>query len=235
MTKLTDSTWSPPTGRWDSSNRWTPSLQWDWTPPRGWTPPNWWCTPAQQLELAHRLWPYDELLLPPENFTPRSESEVLLLHVPRSFERLWDVVTIPRDCSTDRASFVRISHLLRLIPGREEFTSPVWLGFDPESYRGLPAFKARNQIQSACRGGDAAMLAASEVLSALIQFKDWPLAWRSGASQPIMSGYTFATLAYEANAPYIHWTYGDKGRLRLHSRWHDLCDDGDASPVIREC
>ena len=58
-------------------------------PMQNWNPPSWWRTPDQQLEQARQLWPGRELPEPPKEFTPRTKSEVLLLHVPDTFDSLW--------------------------------------------------------------------------------------------------------------------------------------------------
>ena len=65
-------------------------------PMQNWNPPTWWRTPEQQLARARQLWPNAVLPEPPKEFTPRTKSEVLLLHVPDSFDSLWDKVVAPR-------------------------------------------------------------------------------------------------------------------------------------------
>ena len=52
--------------------------------------PSWYVSPEQQLARARQLWPNAVLPEPPKEFTPRTKSEVLLLHVPDSFDSLWD-------------------------------------------------------------------------------------------------------------------------------------------------
>ena len=98
-----------------------------------WNPPTWWRTPEQQLERARRLWPNAVLPEPPKEFTPRTKSEVLLLHVPDSFDSLWDKVVAPTGYTKYRWEGVKSDKRnLRLAPGKVEFTQPVWLAFDPE-------------------------------------------------------------------------------------------------------
>ena len=62
-----------------------------------WHPPAWWRIAEHQLKRAHRLWPKTALPKPPKEFTPQTESEVLLLHVPDTFDSLWDKVVAPED------------------------------------------------------------------------------------------------------------------------------------------
>ena len=45
--------------------------------------------------VSSSVWPGRELPEPPAVFTPRTKSEVLLLHVPDSFDSLWDKVDAP--------------------------------------------------------------------------------------------------------------------------------------------
>ena len=59
------------------------------------TVPTWWRTPEQQLARARQLWPNAVLPEPPKEFTPRTKSEVLLLHVPDTFDNLWNLVNAP--------------------------------------------------------------------------------------------------------------------------------------------
>ena len=69
-----------------------------------WNPPTWWSTTEQQLERARQLWPNAVLPEPPKGFTPRTKSEVLLLHVPDSFDSLWDKVVAPRGYAKRRGN-----------------------------------------------------------------------------------------------------------------------------------
>lgn len=59
-------------------------------------PPPWWRSAEQQLARAEELWPYLELPEAPTNFVPASKTEVLLLHVPRPFDELWDAIAPPQ-------------------------------------------------------------------------------------------------------------------------------------------
>ena len=156
-------------------------------PMQNWNPPTWWRTPEQQLERARQFWPNAVLPEPPKEFTPRTKSEVLLLHVPDTFDSLWDKVVAPDGYTKYRWEGVKADKRnLRLAPNKVEFDRPVWLAFDPERGKGERPDSFWGQAD----------LAASEVFSALIQFPEWPLAWFNGASAPNLTGYQ---LKYDGN------------------------------------
>lgn len=198
-------------------------------------PPTWWRTPEQQLARARQLWPNAVLPEPPKEFTPRTKSEVLLLHVPDTFDSLWDKVVAP---TKDGVSYTKLRWQgvksdkgnLRLSPNKREFAVPVWLAFDPEHGKGERPDSFWSQAD----------IAASEVFSALIQFPDWPLAWFNGASAPNLSGYQ---LNYDGNwstaVPSLYQWGGDQWggdrRLGLHGVWADERNDKLSSPSVREC
>lgn len=191
------------------------------------TPPTWWWrTPEQQLALARQLWP--NAALPqglPKEFTPRTKSEVLLLHVPDSFDNLWNRVNAPEGYTKYRWDGVKSDRAnLRLSPNKREFAQPVWLAFDPEYGRGARPefFWGRKDV------------AASEVFSALIQFPDWPLAWFNSASAPNLSGYQLKYNGNWLHVPYLHRKDGDR-QLHLHDRWAGNQYDYWSSPSVREC
>jgi len=190
-----------------------------------WNLPTWWRTPEQQLERARQLWPNAVLPEPPKEFTPRTKSEVLLLHVPDSFDSLWDKIDDPTGCTKDRREDVRADQAnLRLAPNRREHMEPVWLAFDPERGKGERPDSLWGQADTA----------ASEVFSALIQFPEWSLAWFNGASAPNLSGYQ---LKYDGNwssVPYLD-QWDDDGRLGLDGRWAGYRHDVWSSPSVREC
>ena len=196
-----------------------------------WNPPSWWRTPEQQLDRARQLWPNAVLPEPPEEFTPRTKSEVLLLHVPDTFDSLWDKVVAP---TKDGVSYTKFrsegvkadkQNLLLATKGGESYVVPVWLAFDPERGKGERPGSFWGQADCA----------ASEVFSALIQFPEWPLAWFNGASVPNLSGYQ---LKYDGN-----WSrrvpclarWDDDRRLELHGRWADVEDYFWSSPSVRAC
>lgn len=205
------------------------------TPTRN--PPTWWRTPEQQLARARQLWPHAVLPEPPKGFAPRTKSEVLLLHVPDSFDSLWDkVVVAPTkdgvSWTKDRWDNVKSNKRnLRLAPNKREFAAPVWLAFDPEHGEG----KSPDSFWS------ESDIAASEVLSALIQFPDWPLAWFNDASIPNLAGYR---LKYNENkytgnwslVPYLSY-FGNSRLLHLRLSGHlaGFRDNSWSSPSVREC
>ena len=190
-----------------------------------WSPPAWWRTPEQQLARARQLWPNAVLPEPPKEFTPRTKFEVLLLHVPDTFDSLWEKVVAPKRYTKYPWEGIEAYMLnLRLTPGKVEFAAPVWLAFDPEH--------GKDKRPSSFWGqGD---VAASEVFSALIQFPKWSLAWFKGASAPNLPGYQ---LKYDGNwsdVPCLDRWDGDR-QLMLDAHWADLSLDGWSSPLVREC
>lgn len=185
-------------------------------------PPSWWPTLEEQLDTACRLWPDVNLPEPPAEFVPQTETEVLLLHVPRPFDELWHAVQAPSGYTKVLSGVTEENRpALRLAPNVPHRTTPVWLGFDPEHGRGKRPDSFWGQPN----------LAASEVLSALIQFPDWPLAWRKdGVSVPNLTGYQ---LAWSYVLCFDLWD--KRCQLRLDSYWASLAGDLWSSPVVREC
>lgn len=190
-----------------------------------WNPPTWWRTPEQQLERARQLWPNAVLPEPPKEFTPRTKSEVLLLHVPDSFDSLWDKVVAPTGYTKFRWEGVKADKRnLRLSPNKREYTEPVWLAFDPEHGKGERPDSFWGQAD----------IAASEVFSALIQFPEWPLAWFNGASAPNLSGYQLKYDGNWSNVPYLD-RWDDDRQLELGDCWAGGRPGSWSSPSVREC
>ena len=190
-----------------------------------WNPPTWWRTTEQQLERARQLWPNAVLPEPPEGFTPRTKSEVLLLHVPDSFDSLWDKAIAPTGYTKYRWEGVKADKRnLRLSPNKREYTEPVWLAFDPERGKGERPDSFWGQADTA----------ASEVFSALIQFPEWSLAWFNGASAPNLSGYQLKCNGNWSYVPYLNRWGGDR-QLKLNDGWAGARDDNWSSPSVREC
>lgn len=187
--------------------------------------PSWYVSPEHQLERAHQLWPMLAFPEPPKDFVPATDTEVLLLHVPETFDGLWNKVNAPEGYTKWRSDYVKDSKkTLRLAPNKVEYTEPVWLGFDPECGKGI----APNQLWGQPN------LAASEVFSALIQFPDWPLAWFKGASAPNLAGYQLKGGAGWSVVPCLRRWGGDR-RLWLSGSWAGDGPDRWASPSVREC
>lgn len=192
-----------------------------------WNPPTWWRTPEQQLERARQLWPNAVLPEPRQasEFTPRTKSEVLLLHVPDSFDSLWDKVVAPDGYTKYRWEGVKADKRnLRLSPNKREYTEPVWLAFDPESGKGERPDSFWGQADCA----------ASEVFSALIQFPEWPLAWFNGASAPNLTGYQLKYDGSWSRVPYLGRWGGDR-QLKLDGFWAVYRIGLSSSPSVREC
>lgn len=192
---------------------------------QNWSPPIWWRTPEQQLERARQLWPNAVLPESPAEFTPRTKSEVLLLHVPDTFDSLWDKVVAPAGYTKFQWEGVKTDKWnLRLSPNKREYTEPVWLAFDPEHGK-------RERPNSFWGQAD---IAASEVFSALIQFPEWSLAWSNGASAPNLSGYQ---LKYDGNWSRVPCLgrWDDDRRLKLSGIWAGGRLDCWSSPSVREC
>ena len=186
---------------------------------------SWYVSPEQQLARARQLWPNAVLPEPPEGFTPRTKSEVLLLHVPDSFDSLWDKVVAPTGYTKYRRGGVKADKRnLRLSPNKREYMEPVWLAFDPERGKGERPDSFWGQADCA----------ASEVFSALIQFPEWSLAWFNGASAPNLSGYQ---LKYDGNRSLVPCVYrwDNDRQLELGDRWADGRRGYWASPSVREC
>ena len=186
---------------------------------------SWYVAPERQLERARQLWPNAVLPEPPKEFTPATASEVLLLHVPDTFDTLWNLVNAPEGYTKYRWESVKSDKRnLRLAPNKVEYTEPVWLAFDPERGKGERPDSFWGQAD----------LAASEVFSALIQFPEWSLAWFNGASAPNLSGYQ---LKYDGNwssVPYL-FRWDDGRRLGLYDYWADGRNAYWSSPSVREC
>ena len=185
---------------------------------------SWRVSPEQQLVRARQLWP--NVILPaPKEFIPRTKSEVLLLHVPDTFDSLWGKVDAPTGYTKHQWTSVKSDKLnLRLSPNKREFTQPVWLAFDPEHGKGERPDSFWGQSN----------LAASEVLSALIQFPNWSLSWFNGASAPNLTGYQirFDGTGW-SNMPYLYRLNRDC--LLLRARSASSVDSNCASPSVRVC
>lgn len=190
-----------------------------------WNPPTWWCPPEQQLARARQLWPNAVLPEPPKEFTPRTKSEVLLLHVPDTFDSLWDKVNAPTGFTKYRRESVKSDKRNpRLAPNKVEYTEPVWLAFDPERGKGERPNSFWGQADTA----------ASEVFSALIQFPEWSLAWFNGASVPNLTGYQLKYGGNWSDVPYLNrWDGGPE--LWLDGGWAGRVDGNWSSPSVREC
>ncbi len=186
-----------------------------------WNPPSWWRAPGEQLARARQRWPNAVLPQPPVNFEPQTTTEVLLLHVPGSFDDLWVNVVAPTGCAKRRWAGFGAKYL-RFSPNKRVYAKPVWLGFDPEHGRGRRCSQLWGQPN----------LAAGEVLSALTQFPDWSLSWFEGASAPFLSGYQYEYKLEWTSVPHIMRV---NGFLELTAYIGDSDSYRWASPSVREC
>ena len=161
----------------------------------------------------------------PTNFVPQTSTEVLLLHVPQTFNTLWSRIVAPEGYTMCRRYGASESYTnkLTLVAGKHEFTRPVWLGFDPEYGRCLPPALFPNRRR----------LAGPEVLSAMIQFPDWSLTWGHGrASAPLLAGYLFRHHMHETYAlTFDRWDVGHI--VELYEINACTPCDGLASPSVR--
>lgn len=190
-------------------------------------PPPWWRKPEQQLARARELWPGTELPEPPARFAPLTKTEVLLLHVPASFEVLWRFVAAPDGYEKfrDRGLWSNSAHL-RLTPNALKHDEPVWVAFDPEYGVDRPPYYVWDDMRH--------HVASSEVLSALIQFPDWPLAWLHGAAAPHIAGYRYAGLnATWSRCLYLRCHVVPVNRLGLYQDSASLHSKNWASPSVR--
>lgn len=190
-----------------------------------WYPPIWWRTPEQQLERAHQLWPDAVLPEPPKEFTPRTKSEVLLLHVPDSFDSLWDKIVAPRGYTKWQWDGLKADKRNLLIsPNKSVFNNPVWLAFDPERGKGERFDYFWGQADCA----------ASEIFSALIQFPEWSLVWFEGSSAPSLSGWHHKIGDNSSLIPFLS-RFDDGRQLKLGYGPVSNRDRNWSCPSVREC
>lgn len=195
--------------------------------------PRWWVNGFNQHRRATQLWPGLELPPVPSNFERWTASEVLLLHVPDTFESLCEkVVVSDPDIKENWEGFRSIGERLRVTPNKIVYTEPVWLAFDPEHGRGESAESLRGLTT----------LAASEVLSAMIQFPDWWHDWYVTGPTPQMAGYEFdyvgqvRTFSLDRVRGPKHGpdgTFGDRLALRLNATLTTQTSPLQSVPTVR--
>jgi hypothetical protein len=194
------------------------------------TTPRWYRTPEQQIERARQLWGewygvVTDLPEPPAGFVAQTKSEVLLLHVPLPFDELLRAVEAP-------AGYVKKiercfnSDKLSLAPNIPVRTDPVWVAFDPNANHGEDPEKLWGQPD----------LAASEVLSALIQFPDWPLSW-DGESDfyPYLSGYQYWYDLWDDEEWHVPQLFLFRSELRVSYAGPENDTGERGSPRVRDC
>lgn len=193
--------------------------------------PAWYEMPANQMKRANRLWATVALAKTPAGPYWGEDVDgkwVMLLHVPRSFDELWSVVEAPADYSKYRQEGLKsdVSHL-RLtsnVPDREH---PVWLRFYYAAHQGIrPDYLVGR-----------ADLAASEVLSALIQFPDWAAAWNlTDTPSPWLPGFRarFGVESDWSRIPYVNRS-SSRHQLTLCTQLGYTSDLEMCSPIVKEC
>lgn len=183
-------------------------------------------SPKQQLIRARMLWPDVALPPPCTEFAPATSSEILLLHVPDSFNSLWLRVATPEGYAKHHWKNILGSNgkCLRTAPNKVDFTKPTWVAFDPEHGRGKNPDKFWDQTN----------IASTEVLSALIQFPDWSLSWPDKASTPSLSGCRIKCGRSWSYVPYLQ-RRDDVRHLELGCHWSGGVNDFRSSPSVREC
>ena len=188
---------------------------------RWWQESGWYRPPEQQLQRARQLWPGITLPEPPIDFVPRTGSEVLLLHVPDTVNSLFDKIVPP-------AGYIKEGRIepderhLRLAPNIPDRTEPVWLGFDPEH-------DTAKKTPEALWGQSS--LAASEILSALIQFPEWFLV----RSEVPLTGYQ---LKPDWSGAWVHVPFifrNDHGSRMTMGAQPACLSHCELAPVVREC
>lgn len=194
-------------------------------PTLAWNPPWWWLGYEQQIARACAKFGNIQLPEPPVNFVPQTKYEVPLLHVPDTFDSLWDKVDAPEGYTKSRWDGVKSGvGDLRLAPNVPERAAPIWLAFDPEHGKGERPDRFWGQ----------ANLAASEVFSALIQFPEWVSAWFNGASAPYLSGYQLKYNEGWSLVPYLGRWDGNR-EVGLYALFANRRLGDCASPSVREC
>ena len=175
----------------------------------------------------------------PDDFIPRTETEVLLLAVylpdgdrvkglRRTFDSWWNFIVPPAGLSNWRWEGLKsATKHLRLAKGVEYRPGIRWVAFDPNAYRGKSPKDALAQSAT-----DGTTLAHAEVLMVAALFPEWVFSWNEKSPFPNMSA---PQLYYEGQWSGVPYLDRSGSKLRLDAR-----DAGDASsdwssPVVREC
>lgn len=193
--------------------------------------PSWWKSPQLQLKRASELWPSVELPEPPL-FRPQSADEVLLLHVPRHFESLWNIIIDSNDnIFTPNAwnQWPYESNKWRRTTHERYASQPVWIIFDPS---------ARSLEEVSLASGEVS-IAGSEVLSAMIQFPDLYRIWADNDTYPCISGYELRNQARVIDEwiPTLYQVYFEieRGLLSVVHHPKEKKDNYSLFPTVRKC
>lgn len=210
--------------------------------------PSWYVSPERQLERviqlnAERRWVLSMSdVRPILEFTPRTETEVLLLTIclptlgrksglHRTFDELWNTIDEPQSYTKWRCDELKSdSNHLRLAPGHKHTPGIRWVAFDPNAYHGLSPEAALEQSKT-----DGLQLAGTEVLMAALLFPTWATSW-DGKSSPYLnlSGLQFYWVTDWSRVPYLY-RWNDAHRLRMHASWAGNVGGRWSSPSVREC
>lgn len=213
------------------------------------TQPSWYVSPEQQLERVMQLnrqlgldFLVSDFPSIPENFTPRTPTEVLMLAVylpdkgrqkglQRTFDELWNLIEAPDGYTKCRWDKLKSdSKHLRQAPGYDYTPGIRWVAFDPNAYRGLSPEAALEQSKV-----DGLQLAGIEVLMAALLFQTWATSWNGDSSPyPNLSALQFYWDTDWSHVPYFsRWDVGRE--VDLHVYRADDAHDRWSSPVAREC
>lgn len=188
--------------------------------------PYWWKSPEEQLQRARELWPNVTLPEPPE-FTPQTETEVLLLHVPQRFAKLWEIImdTVSPYSGADSGAWPKHNKTWRPIKKEHRGKDPLWVGFDPN-----PPLNDRSKLLTR-----EVEYAGSELLSAIIQFPDLYWIWAAENRFPCFSGYKIRIDEHWLpSLSQLSWNHSN-GLVEI-TTWIQYGDDEYTFiPTIRKC
>ena len=174
------------------------------------------------------------------NFTPRNETEGLLLAVylpdkgrvkgfRRTFDAWWEFIVPPTGLTKWRWEELKSdSKHLRLTEGIEYKPGIRWVFFDPNAYQGKSPKEAFTLSAL-----DGETLAHTEVLMAAAMFPGWVSSWDGGKSPyPNLSGLQFN---WGSDWSYVPCLNRDGSGLLLSAGGDDDAYSHWSSPVVREC
>lgn len=143
-------------------------------------PPAWWRPASEQMKIAEKIWPGIEIPIPPVDFQPQTDTEVLLLHVSLPYFGQWiQPVSSHLNLIVDES--MKDNRNIRRSPNTPARPTLAWVAFDPEHGRNeRPNILWRHSN-----------LAGTEVLSAMVMFPDWPKTWEEFPFIVNMSGFQF--------------------------------------------
>lgn len=104
----------------------------------------------------------------PPRFEPHSDTELLCLHIPFNFEKLWSACV---EAAHYGMEYRQSTDWRRSALGATYGGKPTWVAIDPFGYRGsLANMRSKGLLPAGLEG-----------LSLLLMMPDWPLAWRGNA------------------------------------------------------